>query len=307
MALDSLYCAWLKAHYPYEFYEVLLQVYSDKGKKDKVQALKQEMRIAFGIEEGEYKFGVDNRRFVADPDSNCIYPSILSIKGLSQGCANDLYELSKKKTFDNFYDLWKEMKTIKTLDAAKINTLIKMNYFQNFGTIQRLEDSIKAIDALDGKSQFNKDKLPQEYADVIKKYTEETAKMYRKFDYDSALKEVLNNIPNVRTDIVKLIKYQNELFGYVSYKNPKLKNIGLVVSIDSKYSPRVEIYMLDSGETIMAKVPKAMYQKNPFDPNMIIKFYFEERNKSKKVNDEWVKLPEKEKWITNFIVKQAEL
>lgn len=307
MALDSLYCAWLKAYYPYEFYEVLMQVYSDKGKKDKVQALKQEMRTAFGIEEGEYKFGADNRHFVADKENHCIYPSLLSIKGLSQGCANDLYELSQKKKFDNFYDLWKAMTSIKTLNSGKIATLIKMNYFKDFGSIEKIEEFMKAIDALYGKSQFKKDKLPYQYAEIIKKYTEETDKTYRKFDYDAALCEIFNSIPDRETSVTKLIKYQNELFGYVTYKNPKLKNTGLVLSIDSKYSPRVDVYMLDSGEVATYKVAKAMYQKNPFDINSIIKFYSEERPKSKKVDGEWVKLPEKENWITNYIIKQTEL
>lgn len=307
MALDSLYCAWLKAYYPYEFYEVLMQVYSDKGKKDKVQALKQEMRAAFGIEEGEYKFGADNRHFVADKENHCIYPSLLSIKGLSQGCANDLYELSKKQKFDNFYDLWKAINSIKTLNSAKITTLIKMNYFKDFGSIEKIEEFMRAIDALHGKSQFKKDKLPDEYAEIIKKYTEEIDKTYRKFDYDTALHEILNSIPDRETGVAKLIKYQNELFGYITYKNPKLKNTGLVLSIDSKYSPRVDIYMLDSGEIVTYKVAKALYQKNPFDANSIIKFYSEERPKSKKVDGEWIKLPEKENWITNYIVKQTEL
>ena len=307
MALDSLYCAWLKSHYPYEFYEVLMQVYSDKGKKDKVQALKQEMRAAFGIEEGEYKFGADNRHFVADKENHCIYPSLLSIKGLSQGCANDLYELSQKNKFDNFYDLWKAMTSVKTLNAAKISTLIKMNYFKDFGSIEKIEEFMKAIEELHGKSQFKKDKLPDQYSEIIKKYTEETEKMYRKFDYDTALCEIWNSIPDRATSIAKLIKYQNELFGYVTYKNPKLKNIGLVLSIDSKYSPKVDVYMLDSGEVMTYKIAKVQYQKNPFDVNNIIKFYSEERNKSKKVDGDWVKLPEKESWITAYVVKNAEL
>ena len=307
MALDSLYCAWLKSHYPYEFYEVLMQVYSDKGKKDKVQALKQEMRVAFGIEEGEYQFGADNRHFVADKENHCIYPSLLSIKGLSQGCANDLYDLSQRSKFDNFYDLWKAMNSIKTLNSAKITTLIKMNYFKDFGSIEKIEEFMNAIDILHGRSQFKKDELPDQYAEVIKKYTEETDKVYRKFDYEAALYEILNNIPDKETSVTKLIKYQNELFGYVTYKNPKFKNTGLVLSIDSKYSPKINIYMLDSGEIVTYKLAKTLYQKNPFNANSIIKFYSEERPKSKKVNNEWVKLLEKELWITNYIIKNAEL
>ena len=303
MALDSLYCAWLKAHYPYEFYEVLLQVYSDKGKKDKVQALKQEMRVAFGIEEGDYKFGVDNRHFVADPDSHCIYPSILSIKGLSQGCANDLYELSQKKDFNNFYDLWKETKSIKTLDSAKINTLIKMNYFKDFGTIQKLENIVKAIDILHGKSQFSKDKMPQDYCDIIKKYTEETAKMYRKFDYESAIQEIITNMPNDSLDVKKLISYQEELFGYISYKDPSMRGKVYVLDVNTRYSPKIQVYHLDNGKTATYKMKKQDYQNNPFNKSDILQLAIENKPKWKMVDGEWTKTSENEPWIVRHIVQ----
>ena len=308
MALDSLYCSYLKAHYPYEFYQTLLQFHSDRGEKDKVAALKQEMRAAFGIEEGKYGFGVDNRKFVADKENHCIYPSLLSIKGLSQGCANDLYSLSQNNKFDNFYDLWKAMKSIKTLNSGKIETLIKMNYFKNFASIEKIEEFMKAVDLLYDKSQFKKDNLPTEYIDVIKKYSEETNKTYRKFDYDSALKEILNTIPDKKTSISKIIKYQYDLYGYISYVNPKLKNAGFVLDINTRYSPKAQIYLLDTGETITAKVSKQLYQKQPFESGQILKFYKEERNKSKKdENGDWVKLPEKEWWLTNYIIKHTEL
>lgn len=303
MALDSLYCSYLKAHYPYEFYKTLLQFHSDRGEKDKVQALKQEMRVAFGIEEGEYKFGADNRHFVADQENHCIYPSLLSIKGLSQGCANDLYDLSQKREFDNFYELWKAMSSIKTLNSGKIATLIRMNYFKDFGSIEKIEEFVEAINVLSGKSQFKKDNLPEKYADIIKKYTEETDKMYRKFDYDSALQEIWTTIPNKQTSIAKLIQYQNELFGYISYCDPNMRNTGFVINVDVKYSPKITMYLLDSGETVTYKLSKAAYQRNPFDVGMFVKFFSEERPKSKKVDGEWIKLDEKEKWITNFLVK----
>lgn len=303
MALDSLYCAWLKAHYPYEFYEVLLQVFSDKGKKDKVQALKQEMRLAFGIEEGEYKFGADNRHFVADKENHCIYPSLLSIKGLSQSCANDLYELSQKRKFNNFYELLKAMRSIKSLNSAKIDTLIKMNYFKDFGSIEKIEEFMKAVDALEGKSQFKKDNLPVGYETVIRKHTEETDKMYRKFDCETALMEIFNNIPDRETSVVKLIEYQNDLFGYISYVNPELRNTGFVINVDTKYSPKITVYMLSTGETITYKLAKPMYQRNPFDVGAIIKFFSEERPKSKLIDGKWEKTSETEPWISNYLIK----
>ena len=61
--------------------------------------------------------------------------------------------------------------------------------------------------------------------------------------------------------------------------------------------------MFDSGESVTYKLQKVLYQKNPFDENTIIKFYAEDRPKSKKVDGKWVKLEETEPWITNYIVK----
>ena len=240
MALDSLYNAYLKAHYPYEFYEVLLQTYSDKGKKDKVAELKQEMNRAFGIQEGEYKFGLDNRKFVADPENHTIYPSLLSIKGLSQGCANDLYALGKKK-YDNFYELWKDLKKKKNLNSGKINTLVEIGYFDDFGSIGKIKRFIEILDKLYDRSQFSKSNPPTEFIEYIKKYSEETEKQYRKFDFDSALHEIWYDLEDTEIPFSMRLKYELDNIGYVKtcmpdmspeyafvqeyeckYKNPKL-------------------------------------------------------------------------------------
>lgn len=307
MALDSLYGAWLKANHPYEFYEVMLQIYSDKGKKDKVQELKSEMRKAFGIKEGAYKFGADNRKFVADKENKCIYPSLLSIKGLSQGCANDLYKISQNQTFTNFYDLWKVMKSTRSLNSAKIATLVKMNYFSDFGSIETIENMIKMFDILDGKSSFKKNNMPEQYSDVIIKYSEETEKTYRNFDNQTAIRELIKNFPNEKTNIKKIITYQNEIFGYITYVNPKLSQIGLITELNTNYTPKLTIYMLDSGKTITVKLSKILFQKNPVAKNDFIKFTVYKKQKCKKVNDEWVKCTETEDWIKSYVIKESDL
>jgi DNA/RNA endonuclease G (NUC1) len=79
------------------------------------------------------------------------------------------------------------------------------------------------------------------------------------------------------------------------------------LNVDTKYSPKISVYHLDTGVTTVYKLNKAAYQKNPFDKGHIIKFYSEERQKSRKVDSEWVKLQETEPWITNYIVKQTDL
>lgn len=290
MALDSLYNAYLKAHYPYEFYEVLLQTYSDKGKKDKVAELKQEMSKAFGIKEGDYKFGLDNRKFIADPEKRTIYPSLLSIKGLSQGCANDLYALGQKK-YDNFYELWKDMKKKKNLNSGKINTLIEIGYFDDFGTIGKIKRFIEILDQLYDRSQFSKTNPPVEFLSIIKKYSEETDKQYRKFDYDAALTEIWETLEDIDIPFNERLKYELQNIGYVKTLVPDMSpDYAFVQEFECKYkNPKLTLYRLCDGTTEVVKVRRKKYDEAPINVGDIIKTIecSEEGRWSKDQNGDW--------------------
>lgn len=290
MALDSLYNAYLKAHYPYEFYEVLLQTYSDKGKKDKVAELKQEMSRAFGIIEGEYKFGLDNRKFVADPEHHTIYPSLLSIKGLSQGCANDLYALGKKQ-YDSFYELWKDLKKKKNLNSGKINTLIEIGYFDDFGSIGKIKRFVEILDKLYERSQFSKSDPPMEFIKYIKKYSEETEKQYRKFDYDSALHEIWYDLDDVDISLGERLKYELDNIGYVKTCIPDMSpDYAFVQEYECKYkNPKLTLYRLCDGTTEIVKVRRKKYDEAPIYVGDIIKTMecSEEGRWSKDSNGDW--------------------
>lgn len=290
MALDSLYNAYLKAHYPYEFYEVLLQTYSDKGKKDKVAELKQEMSKAFGIKEGDYKFGLDNRKFIADPKNQTIYPSLLSIKGLSQGCANDLYALGQKK-YDNFYELWKDMKKKKNLNSGKINTLIEIGYFDDFGTIGKIKRFIEILDQLYDRSQFSKTNPPVEFLSIIKKYSEETDKQYRKFDYDAALTEIWETLEDTDIPFNERLKYELQNIGYVKTLVPDMSpDYAFVQDFECKYkNPKLTLYRLCDGTTEVVKVRRKKYDEAPINVGDIIKTIecSEEGRWSKDQNGDW--------------------
>lgn len=290
MALDSLYNAYLKAHYPYEFYEVLLQTYSDKGKKDKVAELKQEMSKAFGIKEGEYKFGLDNRKFKADPDNQTIYPSLLSIKGLSQGCANDLYAMGQKK-YENFYELWKDMKKKKNLNSGKVNTLIEIGYFDDFGTIGKIKRFIDILDQLYDRSQFSKSNPPVEFLPIIRKYSEETDKQYRKFDYDVALTEIWETLDDIDIPFNERLKYELQNIGYVKTLVPDMSpDYAFVQEYECKYkNPKLTLYRLTDGSTEIVKVRRKKYDEAPINVGDIIKTIecSEEGRWSKDNNGDW--------------------
>lgn len=306
MALDSLYCAYLKAHYPYEFYEVLLQHYSDKGNKDKVMLLKQEMREGFKIEEGKYKFGEDNRRFKADQNSHCIYPSLLSIKGLSQKVADELYTIGQMK-FDNFYDIWKALKKSSVINKGHIEILAKINYFSDFGNNERILRFIEMTDSLYERTQFSKNSVPLEIAEIIKNHSKETEKQYREFDYDTALYECWDSLSNIKSSLIKTIQYQKEILGYIDYANPKApENLYYVLEMKvykDKCKPYVTLYHLKTGTTMKSKVISANeYASIPFRENSILNIWFDDKYKSKLIDGKWVKTNEKEKVMIHWEV-----
>ena len=273
MSLDSLYNAWQKANYPYEFYEVMLQHYSDKGNKDKVALIKEEMLRAYGIKEGKYRFGADNRTFKADKENKVIYSSLLGIKGLSQKCADDLYKLSQKESFDNFYDLFKTMKKIKSVNSGKVNVLVKIGYFDNFGKIGKIQKFLSIIDDLYERSQFSKSDIKAEYLPYIMKYSEETEKQYRNFNYDAALYDIWNDLEDSDISLNEKLQNELELLGYVQTTVDNIPpEYAFVKEYECKFkNPKLTLYRLCNGDIEVVKVKRPKYDENPIHQGDIIK------------------------------------
>lgn len=170
VALDSLYGAWLKAHHPLEFYEVLLSLTDDKGDKDKLNAIKAEAEDYFDIKFSPLRFGNDNRSITANIKNNTINASISVIKGYSNQIGETLYECGKQG-FSSFVDvvLWLSNRSIK---SSKILPLVKIDYFQPFGNPATLEEILATCELFKYGEAKNiaKEKLPCETLHIICKH-----------------------------------------------------------------------------------------------------------------------------------------
>lgn len=305
MALDSLYCSYLKAHYPYEFYQTLLQFHSDRGEKDKVSALKQEMKEAFGIVEGPYKFGYDNRSFIADKEHKMIQPSLLSIKGFSQSCADDLYKLSQTEHFDTFYDLLKRLKSVSSVDRSRLDTLIRIGYFDCFGPTLTLLNIVELFDKYYGKKQIKKDKndIPLE---ILSKYSTETNTMFKISDNDALVRELCSMIPKKELPLEARLKAQYNTYGYISYTDPSLPNAAVVMEIDTRYSTfRVQLYRLYDGQTITVKLKRKSYEQMPIAVGMVINYRTEKQPAWKMdENGKWQKdYSREDTWLSYYSIE----
>ena len=311
MALDSLYNAWQKANYPYEFYEVLLQHYSDKGNKAKVALLKQEMFEAFGIKEGEYAWGNDNRSFRADKKKGVIYPSLNSIKSLSTECANALYDASQYMCCD-FVDVLKTLKGYKEVNTGKIEVLIQLDYFREFGKSMKLWQIYQLFDRLYGKKQLKKEAVVDLPQKLIAKYCDkETDKMYKFSDTTDLISAIAETYPNKDLPLKMRLNAQKEYLGYVTYTNPKLAGCIYVTEVNTKYTPIVTGYCLDTGETKVFKISSKDFGENPVSEKdiIIIQDTYDKPRMRKVGEDEngkpiWEKVPD-EYWtfISSYVVK----
>ena len=305
MSIDSLYCAYLKANYPYEFYETLLQFHSDRGEKDKVAALKSEMETAFGIKEGQYKFGRDNRKFIIDKENHCIQPSLLSIKGLSQGFANDLYELGKEH-FNSFLELLPRLKALKTGNSAKIDTLIRLNYFSDFEDIGKLLMTVKIYEQYAESTIIKKEKCLID-REIMLRFATETEKQYRIIDKKKFVSYLCDNSTPEPYTLAQRLKDEQELLGRNVYMDSKLKYQGFVIDVNTSFSPKITLYDLSTGKTETIKCYKRTFAEQPLAKGMIITYYTESKQKSR-LNPEtkqFEKIPnEFEQWFKWYQIKE---
>lgn len=236
VAGDSIYCAYLKSHYPFEFYKILLESCIKKGKKDieKLSKIKSEMYNAFGIKSGEIKFGKDNREFTIDKKNKVIYQSLLSVKNMNKTASNKLYNLGTKN-IDCFTVVYEHLLKEK-IDSRKVDILIKIGYFSDYGNIQKLLSYIKMHNQIKERKKIETEKFREmisEYAPnydiekIIGKFCEVdifSVKTYpkniefNKINKSMRLKEIFNSIKDKDAPLKDKIKFEMEYLGYVQTK-----------------------------------------------------------------------------------------
>lgn len=264
-AYDSLYCAYLKALYPLEFYEVLMNEYSEKGKKDKVALLKQEM-MRYGINIGDIKYGLDNRGFVIDKANNAINTSILSLKFMNKKTAQELWMMSKKQKFDNFVDVLIYLLERTSLDSRKITILIKIGYFEQFGKSKTLLGLYEYFENRYKKTHVDKTKIVRR---------QEVLDYFEKMD-------------NIDFTINEKVTIEIETFGFIKTHFNLSQNIAVVSELNRKYSnPTMTLIRLCDGQPLRVKVKARVEAENPLAEVDII------RTNEIKMEGKWKMSPSK--------------
>lgn len=302
VACDSLYSAWLKAHYPVEFYETLLRIYEEKGEKDKMQDAIREASSYFQIHFPPMRLGQDNRSFVGDSATKTITASLQAIKGFGSSVGDTLFECGQQgftslmEVFDWLFHCG--------IRESKILPLIKIGYFDNFGNQRELmrmlefflmfwqqQDYSKQIsrEGIDGTAL---EPIVSKYANGLLK-TGVPAKRYKILNPLAILKEIETLVLSLNMadlpDTVKIRNY-NDVTGspnYISGKDADRRKLYIVKcrpvkrkSDGKQFGYNVLGRSIGSGKETWYTILNRYFNKEPIKEGDIILCLSFEREKS---------------------------
>jgi len=297
-------CAYLRYYYPLEFLTVALNINSDDLEKTREIAEYANKR---GVSIRPPKFGYSKGEYFFDKETNTIYKGIGCIKNLNSSVGDELYELSKNNLKD-FIDVLIGLQDT-SINSRQLDILVKIGFFNSFGKTQKLIRQIELFNLINHKKQFSKSKLPLGLSeDLFRKYSQtETKSMFKDVAKIELIKEVVAMIPNKELPIQTLLESEINNIGYVNYKNPKLdKKYVVITDVNSKYTPVVNTYSLNSGVSVKCKISKRIWENLEVGSIIYInsmekKFGFKKVGEDEKGKPKFEKDESKQEWwITSY-------
>lgn len=315
-AYDSLYGAYLKSHYPLEYYTVALNYYN--GDEDRTKKLINELS-AFNITIKKPTFRYSTSTYFMDKETNTIYKGTSSIKFLNKSASDYLYSL-RDNEYKTFTDLLIEITQAKDeenkslINSRQIEILIKLQFFEEFGHNEKLLSIYRIFSDLYGRKVISKDRLHELSISpdvVAKNALTETDKQYRDINIEKILYEYEKNAPNTNLNFSEQTKFEMEILGYINTTYPEIdRTICLVKDVDTKFKPKVTLYCLQNGKEIECKIKKETFKSKPLKKGTLIKANeFQKKPKWIKVGEEFEKSTTETEWhLINYkIITEEEL
>ena len=235
-AYDSLYGAYLKSHYPLEYYTVVLNNYKDD--EDRTNKLIKELPY-FGISLLSPQFGKSKDVYFMNKETNSIYKGIASLKYLNQDVSIKLYNLSQENKYDYFtdllYDIWRKT----SLDQRQLEILIKCDYFSQFGDVPLLLGIAKEFK--NGKNRI--------YNTLKEETILKRKEVIRELEINKEIKDEISKIDILRFKMQNGIDFQSQ---DKSHSNKEFIIADIKFMGKSKKA-KAKIYQLSTGRLLEVK------------------------------------------------------
>jgi len=243
-------CGYLRYYYPVEFITAYLNNAQNQDDINDGTAL-AELK---GIKINPIKFGKSRSKYYPDQASKSIYKGISSIKGFGEkiDVAALLLPLSLK-TYETFTDLLIDIEESTNIGKAKVETLIRLNYFSDYGKNQKL--LLLCQEFYGGENRYSK-----KHKDATK-----AKRIQAIYNYEKELEDYA--IP-----VTEQITYENDLLGSPMSIYEVANGTSFIMELELKNSPKATVYGLSTGKIVDIKIQKKHYKKNPFQKGDIVRF-----------------------------------
>lgn len=290
VALDSLYCAYLKSHYPTEFYGVYIRLMTDAGKKEKVQAAQREAESYYRIKFPPFRFGQDNSQIAIDAENKSIYKPLSSIKGFNKQAGLVLAAV-RDNQYNYLSDLLIELRPHK-ITPTVTKLLCKIDYFEQFGNQREVTSIINMVEYFDygRKNSVRESVITGTYWEAsIKKHSTNIGKkgnILKTYTIQDCLavihdaEDVIKNAHLTDVDLKVKIQNQNDVLGYISTQTNKEEDRRLLIVLDvrkliSKTDNRpwgyaIETQSVGSGKHGRMTIKANDYNEQPISKSDII-------------------------------------
>lgn len=241
-------CAYYRFYHPIEFITSFL---NNAANEDDIRnGTAYANRV--GIKITMPKWGLSKGEYFYDKEKNIIAKGLTSIKYMSAGIAEELYELAHDKTYKRFVDVLSDLQD-SSINTRQLDILIKIDFFSDFGNQRELLQITNMFYEIFKRGQakkISKDKVDGTPLEpIINRYAVGVtkaggiAKSYTLLDVVSIMQEAEDAIKSLHLDdLSDLLKVRNfaDVMGYVGY-------------VSGKDEDRRKLYILDVYQLVRKK------------------------------------------------------
>ena len=295
-------CGYLRYHYPLEFITTALNIF--EGKEEKSLAIIDYAKRQ-GIKIKPIKFRHSTAQYSFDKENNQIFKGISSIKYMNVTIADELYAL-RNNEYSTFIDLLYDIDNKTSADSRQLKILIELDFFEEFGDTNYLLHLMQLYKQFGNIVQIKKEKLVDLNIDfeVARQYSKkETDKMFTGLEPKNLLKYLAKQQKIRRRTLKEKINSQIEHLGYVDIAENRYRKMLVVMSVDTKYAPKLQMHSLKSGTMVECKIDRRTFNKCKLEKGDIIRVVGQTKKpKSKRMADgTYEHIPNtSEVWITAY-------
>lgn len=284
-------CGYLRYYYPYEFLTAALNIFSDNASKTAEitkYAAKRGIRVSMP------KWGVSRSTYAFDKDNKVIAKNLTSIKYMSAGLAEELYQVAHSRRFKRFMDVLDALEST-SINTRQLDILIKLDFFSDFGNQRELlkitEIYVELFKRGSAKQIFKTKIEGTPLEPIVEKYavgitkSGVSSKSYTLLDVKSILYEAEDAVMAIKMpDLDDITKVKNfyDIMGYIGYISDKEDDKHKLYVMDVRPLQRrkdkrifgyaVDTKSIGNGKESSVTIYNKNYERQPIKKGDIILF-----------------------------------